>query len=225
MSAIWHFLTTSANWSGVNGIGTRLGVHLYVSALAIVCAAVVAIPIGMLVGHHPRAQLAATAVANIGRAVPSFAVLYFVVAANGGIGFTPTFIAMFALAVPPMFVATATGIGEVDPGVIDSGTGLGMKRGELLRRVELPLAAPLILSGLRIASSQVIATATLGAFVGYNTLGRFISIGLANSDNGMLYGGVVLVVALALIAEVGFRAIQRAATPWVTRPSRRGSTR
>jgi osmoprotectant transport system permease protein len=211
MSGIWTFLTTSANWSGVNGIGTRLGVHLYVSLLAIVCAAVLAIPAGMLVGHHPRAQLAATAVANIGRAVPSFAVLYFVVAANGGIGFTPTFIAMFALAVPPMFVATATGIGEVDRGAVDAGTGLGMTRGELLRRVELPLASPLILSGLRIASSQVIATATLG---------RFITVGLANSDNGMLYGGVFLVVALALIAEVGFRALQRATTPWAAQRSR-----
>jgi osmoprotectant transport system permease protein len=105
----------------------------------------------------------------------------------------------------------------VDQGVIDAGTGLGMRNGELLRRVELPLASPLIMSGIRIATSQVIATATLGAYVGYNTLGRFITVGLATSDNATLYGGVVLVVALALIAELGFRLLQRQLTPWTRR--------
>ncbi len=214
MSGVWHFLTSSSNWSGDGGIATRLTVHLWVSAIALVAAAALAIPAGLVVGRHRRAQIVATAVANVGRAVPSLAVLFFVFAAGGGIGFVPTFVAMFALAVPPLFVATATGLGQVDPAIVDAGVGLGMRRRDVLRRVEVPLATPLILSGVRIASSQVIATATLGAYVGYNTLGRFITVGLANSDNAMLYGGVVLVVALALIAEAGFRVLQRALTPW-----------
>ena len=99
-----------------------------------------------------------------------------------------------------------------------------MRTSELIRRIELPLAMPLILSGLRIATSQVIATATLGAFVGYNTLGRFITVGRANRDDGMLYGGVILVVALALVAEVGFRVLERTLTPW-RRASGRGRNR
>jgi osmoprotectant transport system permease protein len=217
MSGVWHFLTTGSNWSGSNGIGDRLAVHLWVSFVSLLAAAAVAIPAGLAVGHHKKAQVVATAVANVGRAIPSLAVLFFVFAAGSGIGFIPTFVAMFALALPPLFVATATGIGGVDQGVIDAGTGLGMRSGELLRRVELPLASPLIMSGIRIATSQVIATATLGAYVGYNTLGRFITVGLATSDNATLYGGVVLVVSLALIAELGFRLLQRQLTPWTRR--------
>jgi osmoprotectant transport system permease protein len=214
MSDLWQFLTTSANWSGDDGILVRLGVHLWVSFLAVVSAAAIAIPAGIAVGHRERAQVAATAVANVGRAIPSLAVLAFVVAAGGGIGFLPTFVAMFALALPPMFVSTSTGISEVDRGVLDAGRGLGMKPRQVVRRIEVPLALPLIISGARIAVSQVVATATLGAFVGYNTLGRFITVGRANRDDGMLYGGVVLVVGLAIVAELGFRATQRLLTPW-----------
>jgi osmoprotectant transport system permease protein len=225
MSGIWHFLTTGSNWGGRLGIWHRLISHLWVSLLAVGAGAIVAIPTGIATGHHRKAQVAATAVANVGRAIPSLAILYFVVAANGGIGFAPTFIAMFALAVPAIFVATTTGVGEVDHGIVDAGVGLGMRPSELLRRIELPLASPLILSGLRIATSQVIATATLGAFVGYNSLGGFITVGRANGDNGMLYGGVVLVVGLALIAELGFRTVQRVTTPWLANAAGRGPSR
>jgi osmoprotectant transport system permease protein len=220
-SSLWSFLTTASNWSGANGIADRLVVHVWVSLLAVAAAAVISIPLGVVVGGRDRGQVAATGVANLGRAIPSLAVLAFVVAAGWGIGFVPTFIAMFALAVPPMFVSAATGVAEVDRGVLDAAGGLGMTHSQVVRRVQVPLAVPLIISGVRIAVSQVIATATLGAFVGYNTLGRFITVGRANGDNGMLYGGVVLVVALALIADVGFRVLQRSLTPWSRRRPRR----
>ncbi|UDY35135.1 ABC transporter permease [Dermatobacter hominis] len=217
MNGLWVFFTSSESWRGDNGIWARLLAHVWVCVLALAAAGVLAIPGGLALGRRRRGQVVASAVANIGRAIPSLAVLAFVVAAGGGIGFLPTFVAMFALAVPPMFVSTATAIAELDRDVIDAGRGLGMTPLGLLRRVELPLASPLILSGVRIATGQVIATATLGAFVGYNTLGRFITLGRANRDDGMLYGGVVLVVGLALIADVGIRAVARAATPWEAR--------
>jgi osmoprotectant transport system permease protein len=225
LDELWTFLTSAGNWSGANGIADRLVVHLWVSLVAVVAAATLAIPVGVAVGHRERGQVAATAVANLGRAIPSLAVLAFVVAAGWGIGFVPTFIAMFALALPPMFVSTATGVSGVDRGVLDAARGLGMTSSQVVRRVELPLATPLVLSGVRIAVSQVIATATLGAFVGYNTLGRFITVGRANGDDGMLYGGVVLITALAVIAELGFRALQRSLTPWNRVGRRRDRTR
>lgn len=221
MSGLWTFFGSPDNWSGGNGIWARLAAHVWVSSLALVTAGIIAIPAGLALGRRRRGQVVASAVANIGRAVPSLAVLAFVVAAGGGIGFVPTFVAMFALAVPPMFVGTSTAIAELDRDVLDAGRGLGMRRIELLRRVELPLASPLILSGVRIAAGQVVATATLGAFVGYNTLGRFITLGRANRDEGMLYGGVILVVGLAVISDVGLRMVSRNLAPWESRNGRR----
>jgi osmoprotectant transport system permease protein len=217
LDQVWQFFTTAANWEGENGIGTRLLVHLWVSAVAVLTAAVIAIPFGIWLGHRRRGQLFVTTFANLGRAIPSLAVLAFVIAAGGGIGFLPTYVAMFALALPPLFVSAVTGVAEVDPAVVAAGQGAGMSERQLLAGVEIPLAIPLMISGLRIATSQVIATATLGAFVGYNTLGRFITVGRANRDDGMLYGGVVLVVSMAIIAELGFRLAQRWLTPWSAR--------
>jgi osmoprotectant transport system permease protein len=220
--SIWDFFGTGANWTGENGIGVRLWIHLWVSAVAVVTAGVIAVPSGLWLGHRRRGQLVVTAIANLGRAIPSLAVLALVVAAGGGIGFLPTYVAMFALAVPPMFVSAVTGIAEVDGAIVLAGRGAGMSEWQILRQVEAPLAVPLLLSGVRIATSQVIATATLGAFVGYNTLGLFITQGRANHDDGQLYGGVVLVVGMAIAAEVGFRLLQRAVTPWLA--ARGGST-
>jgi osmoprotectant transport system permease protein len=214
---VWQFFTTGANWGGENGIGTRLLIHLWVSGIAVLTAAVIAVPLGIWLGHRRRGELFVTTIANLGRAIPSLAVLAFVIAAGGGIGFLPTYVAMFALALPPLFVSSVTGVAEVDPAVVAAGRGAGMSDRQLVTAVEVPLADTLIISGLRIATSQVIATATLGAFVGYNTLGRFITVGRANRDDGMLYGGVILVVSMAIIAELAFRLAQRWLTPWSAR--------
>lgn len=214
MTDVLRFLITDDNWSGANGIWARLASHMWVSLIALISAGSLALPAGFVFGRRARAQVVAAAVANIGRAIPSLAVLAFVVAAGGGIGFVPTFVAMFALAVPPLFVSTVTAIAGVPADAMDAGRGLGMTRPQLLARVEVPLASPLMISGMRIAAAQVISTATLGAFVGYNTLGRFITLGRANRDDGMLYGGVVLIVVLALIADQGLRAVGRAVSPW-----------
>jgi len=201
MSSAFDFIFTGANWSGAGGIGARLGTHLWVSLTAILAAAVVSVPPGLLLGHLRRGRVVAIAVANLTRAIPSFAVLAFVVAAGWGIGFLPTWVAMVALAIPPLFVGALVGVSEVDDAVVDSARGMGMRGWQILWSAELPLATPLLMSGLRVAASQVIATATLGAFVGYNTLGRFITVGRANRDDPMLYGGVVVIVATALLVD------------------------
>ncbi len=214
MRSILDFLTTGANWSGTNGIGTRLATHLWVSLTAIAAATALAVPLGLLLGHLRRGRVVAVSIVNLARAVPSLAVLAFVVAAGGGIGFVPTWIAMVALAAPPLFVAAVVGVSEVDPAVVDAARGMGMSGRQILLGAEIPLAVPLLLSGARVAASQVIATATLGAFVGYNTLGRFITVGRANGDDGMLYGGVVVIVATALAIDGVLRLASRRSLQW-----------
>jgi osmoprotectant transport system permease protein len=211
---VWKFLTDGANWRGTEGIGTRLATHLWVSLLAVLAAVVVAGPVGLAFGHRRRGSRLSVSVANLSRAIPSLAILAFVVAAGGGIGFLPTWVAMFALALPPIFVGAVTGVTSVDPSVVDAAAGMGMRPWQQLARVEFPLALPLVISGIRVASSQVISTATLGAFVGYNTLGRFITVGRANRDDGMLYGGVLLIVLAALSVDWWFRILESVATRW-----------
>ena len=211
---IWRFLSDSSNWRGSEGIGSRMMTHLWVSFLAISVAMIAAVPIGLWLGHRKRGSRLAVSVANLTRAVPSLAILAFVVAAGGGIGFLPTWAAMFALALPPIFVGAVTGVTSVDAAVVDAAAGMGMRPWQQLMKVEVPLALPLLISGIRIASSQVISTATLGAFVGYNTLGRFITVGRANRDDGMLYGGVLLIVVAALGVDWWFRTLESAATRW-----------
>lgn len=214
MSELIDFLTAGANWSGQNGIAVRLGQHLWVSFTAILAAALIALPLGFWLGHLGRGRVVAVTLVNLTRAIPSLAVLAFVVAAGGGIGFRPTWVAMVALAAPPLFVAALVGVAEVEPAVVESARGIGMSGWQILRAAEVPLAMPLVLSGLRVASSQVIATATLGAFVGYNTLGRFITVGRANGDDGMLYGGVVIIVATALAVDVALRLVGGTSLRW-----------
>lgn len=214
MSGPVDFLTTADNWAGPNGIVARLGDHMWVSVTAIAAAAAISVPPGLLLGHLRRGRVVAVSLANLTRAVPSFAVLAFVVAAGGGIGFRPTWVAMVALAVPPLFVGALVGVSEVDDAVVESARGMGMRPTQILWRAEFPLAAPILLSGVRVAASQVIATATLGAFVGYNTLGRFITVGQANQDDGMLYGGVIVIVATALAVDGAFRLLGRRSLRW-----------
>lgn len=214
MRSAFDFIFSSGNWSGANGIGARLGTHLWVSFTALLAAAVIAVPLGLVLGHLRRGRVVAVALANLTRAIPSLAVLAFVVAAGWGIGFRPTWIAMIALAIPPLFIGALVGVAEVDDAVIDAARGLGMRGWQILWNAEIPLATPLLASGLRVAASQVVATATLGAFVGYNTLGRFITVGRANGDDPMLYGGVVIIVATALIIDTALRLVARRSLRW-----------
>jgi osmoprotectant transport system permease protein len=223
--SVREFLSEPTTWSGPTSIWARLGEHIWVSIAAIIVAGLLVLPLAVWLGHVRRGSGIATAVVNIGRAVPSFGILAisFLVLVQMGAGVGEPWavlVALIALAAPPMFTNTVAGIQAVETSTVESARGMGLTESEVLTGVELPLSAPLIMEGVRIALVQVIATATLGALVAWGGLGRFIVDGFAQQDMGQLIVGAVLVGLLAIVAELGLSAVQRAATPQGTRLTR-----
>jgi osmoprotectant transport system permease protein len=204
----WNWLTTSANWSGGEGIPTRLAEHLGYCALALAIAALIALPLGALVGHTGRGGFIVVSFANIARAVPTLGLLLLVVTVTS-LGLTPVIIPLIALATPPILVNTYEGIRGVDADIKDAAKGMGMKGPGVLLKAEVPVAMPLILLGLRTAAIQVVATATIAAYAGLGGLGRYIVDGIARKDYPSVVGGSVLVVLLAVIVQLGFAGIRR----------------
>ena len=202
------FLTDGDNWSGSFGIPHRLTEHLSMSGLTILAALVIALPLGVALGHYGRGGVIAINVANVGRALPSYALLVIGLSVLGDVGQT-AFIALVALAVPPIVTNSYVGLREVDPEVRDSARGMGMTGGQLLLRVELPMAMPLIMAGVRTAAVQVVATATLAAVISWGGLGRFVVDGFYQQDYPEMIAGSVLVAVLAILTEVGLGALQR----------------
>ncbi len=223
MSALrdtWSYLGTGSNWTGNNGILEYGQAHLWITIVATVISAAIAIPPAILIAHRRKFPLLSVALVNIGRAVPSFAIIVFVfplsIRYGFGLGFWPTCIALVALGVPPIFTNAYTGIADTPADTLEAARGIGMTESQLLSKVELPTAVPLILTGLRVSAVQIVATATLGAFVGYECLGTPIVQGLARGQSGrpQLLGGALLVIILALSLDTAIgRAISRL-TPW-----------
>ncbi len=213
------WLTNPANWQGPNGIPVRLGEHIAISIVSMAIALAIALPIGIWVGHTGKHSTLVVNLANIGRALPSIAVIAILLPITAAVdpqaGFKvyPTLIAMVVLAVPPILVNAYAGISGVDRDLIEAGRGIGMRDRQTLWRVELPIAMPIILAGIRLAAVQVVATATLGAVFGFGGLGRYLVDGVAQNDEGQTWGGVVLVAGLAIVTELGFTLIQRTTTP------------
>jgi osmoprotectant transport system permease protein len=209
------WLGDPAHWSGASGIPNRLLEHLALSAASMAIAIAIALPLGIWIGHTGRFASAAANVANFGRALPSLAVIGLILPVTvlidpqAGFKVYPTLVAMVVLAVPPVLFNTQAGVAGVERDLVEAGRAMGMREGQLVRRVELPLAVAPILAGLRSATVQVIATATLGAVFGGGGLGRYLVEGIAQNDDGMVFGGVVLVAALALAAEAAFVTVQR----------------
>jgi osmoprotectant transport system permease protein len=219
LSLAFHWLGDGANWQGPEGIPTRVLQHLEISGLAVAIACAIAVPLGLFIGHTGRARFLAVSIANIGRAVPSFGILviaYVVVlkvAASLAFGFTPTVVALVLLAIPPILTNTYVGVEAVDRDMVEAARGMGMSEREVLLRLEVPLATGLIMAGVRTSAVTVVATATLSALIGGGTLGRYIVDGFAQSDNGMLVAGSILVASLAVITEVGLGILERRMTP------------
>lgn len=207
-SSIYDWFTSSANWRGRDGIPHRLAEHLSICGVSLLVALIVALPIGIALGHLRRGGIFAQNVANLGRAIPSLAILIIAVPFVG-IGARPAELALTVLAIPPLLTNTYVGMIGIDADVRDAARGLGMTGWQTVRRAELPLAAPLILTGLRTAAFQVVATATLAALVASGGLGRFIIDGLAVRDNVEVVCGSLLVVALAVSVEVLIAGLQR----------------
>ena len=208
-----------AHWQGDAGILHRTYEHVLMSGLSVLTAAVIALPVGIAIGHFGRGGILAINVSNIGRAVPSFAVLVIAVQLFG-IGALPAFIALVALAIPPMVTNSYIGMREVDADVREAARGMGMRERAVLLRVELPIALPLIMAGIRTSAVNVVATATLAALVAWGGLGRFIVDGLGLQDYPMLFAGAVMVALLSLIVEFSLAGVQRLSTPAGLRPSR-----
>ncbi len=204
-----------AHWQGPDGVPVRLVQHLGLSAAALGLAVLIALPIGLWLGHLGKGGVLAVNVSNIGRAVPTFAVLAILVLAGSpfGLSIWTTLTALVLFALPPVLTNTYVGVKEADPTTVDAARGMGLSGWQVLTRVELPLATPLLLAGVRLAAVQVVATATIAALVAGPGLGRIITQGYGLQDQAELIAGSVLVAALALLVE-GLSAIaQRRLTP------------
>lgn len=209
--AAW--LADPSHWSGSDGIPTRLAEHVILSGLATAVAVLLALPLGVYLGHSRRFDFAAINAANVGRALPSLALLAFALtvsfALGLGLGFWPTLLAMIPLGIPPILTNSVTGVREVDRDVVDAARGMGLSGGQVLRQVELPIAAPLIIAGVRNAAVAIVATATLGAVVAGGGLGRYIVDGLARQEYARLFVGAMLVALLAIFTELSFGLFER----------------
>ncbi|MBW8825367.1 MAG: ABC transporter permease [Acidobacteria bacterium] len=226
-----QYVTDHHHWDGPRGIPHRTVEHLRLSVTAMVAAAAVALPLGAWLGHVRRGGVVVQWLVNIGRAVPSLAILAILFPLSlrygFGLGFWPTVPALVVLAIPPMFANAYAGVRGVDPATVEAARGMGLRPAQVLSRVEVPTALPLILTGVRVATLQVIATATLSAYVGFNGLGSFINEGFRQQDDAKLLTGAVAVATVALTVDALFVLLVRRATPWrmaSARPSRKGTT-
>ncbi|HEY7591174.1 MAG TPA: ABC transporter permease subunit [Candidatus Limnocylindrales bacterium] len=209
-----------ARWTGTDGIPNRLVEHVTLSGLVVVAALAIALPIGLYIGHTGRAAIVAIGAANLGRAVPSYALLL-VFFPFFGLGFGTAFPALLLLAIPPILTNTYVGLRDVDRDTVEAARGMGMTEWQLLRGVELPIALPVIVAGIRTSAVQVVATATLAALVAGGGLGRYIVDGFALQDDGRLIGGAVLVALLALATERVLTLVERR----LVSPGLRGGSR
>ncbi|MBN9105371.1 MAG: ABC transporter permease [Propionibacteriaceae bacterium] len=215
MNLLWDWLSDPANWDGPYGIPVRVVEHLGYSAVTLVLAALIGIPLGLWIGHTGRGRVLVVNLVNGMRSVPTLGLLFVAVLVvgpllGGDIAFlVPSIFVLVVLAVPPILAGAYAGVEGVDPGARDAARGMGMRPAEVLVRVEVPCAMPLIFSGLRSAALQVVATATLAASVSLGGLGRFLIDGQAYRDYGQMAGGALLVAALAMLVDLVFAGVQR----------------
>ncbi|MFB7915152.1 ABC transporter permease [Streptomyces sp. NPDC056061] len=210
----WTWLTTGANWTGESGAAHRLVEHLYVSGVALLVACALALPLALYLGHIGKGGALAVNISNVGRAIPVFAVLaLFMVSPLRNAGYVPTVTALVLFAVPPLLTNAYVGMTEVDRSVVEAARGMGMSGGQLFLRVELPLAHPMIMTGLRSAAVQVVATATIAAMVGQGGLGRIITAGFNTYNTPQVVAGALLVALLALLVEGALVLLDRMLSP------------
>jgi osmoprotectant transport system permease protein len=205
------WLTTASNWTGDEGIIHRTVEHAIYSAEAMAIALVIALPIGLVTGHLRRFGFLVLSTSGAARAIPTLG-LFVIVYHWRPVSLWPLLVCLVVIAVPPILANTYAGLVSVDEAGRDAAAGMGMTSGQVLRRVELPLAAPLILTGIRSAAGQVIATATIARYGGLGGLGAFVIDGYKLRDYASVYGGAVLICVFVLTVEGAFAALQRGLT-------------
>jgi len=212
LGRLLEWFSAPAQWSGPNAIPARVLEHLGYTVLAVVIAAVIALPLGALIGHTRRGELAVVGVANGLRALPELGVLVLFVLLLG-LGLLPPTLALVLLAIPPMLAGAYSGVAGADPGAVDAARGMGMRESQILLQVEVPSAVPLVLGGVRFATLQVIATATIAAYVGLGGLGRYILDGFSVRDYPQVLGGALVVAVLSIVVELVLQGLGRLVTP------------
>jgi osmoprotectant transport system permease protein len=221
------------NWSGGSGVVARVREHLELSAAALLTAAAIGLPSGAWLGHTRRGATLAVALVNVGRALPTFGIVVLALPVtirladtvpfiSSGFGFAPIYIALVALALPPVFINTHAGVMGVDAETVEAARGMGVTERQVLMQVELPMASPVILSGIRVTAVQVVATAPLGALVAFGGLGRFIIDGFATRDGVQIFAGALLVAVVAGLTDAVFAFVERQVVPSGVAPRRLG---
>jgi osmoprotectant transport system permease protein len=223
------YLNDPLNWTKPNGILQLLGEHLTISVSAVLAALVIALPLGTALGSSGRGSGAIVVLANVSRAVPTLALLTLFAVSPIGFGARATAIALAVFAIPPVLTNTYVGFRGVDPDVREAARGMGMNRRQVILRAELPLALPLVMTGIRTAAVQVVATAGLAALVAGGGLGRLVNLGFGQQDYGLVIAGALLISALALLTELVLVLVTWAVVPgprrwpWATGRHRTGA--
>ena len=231
LAHVFGWLTTSSNWTGSQGILLLFWHQLVLSVVVVVTAVTLGGALGVVLGHTGRGGLVAVNAANAFRAVPSLALLTILAiqpaislkpdhlfGSTNWSGFLAAWIALTALAIPPILTNTYVGMREVDPDVRDAAKGMGLTGGQVLRTVEAPLAVPFVMAGVRTAAIEVVATSTLAAYVSYSDLGTYVISGLDTNNSVVAFSGAILVAAMAGLVALVLTALTRVLTP---RPLRR----
>jgi len=209
------WLTDPQSWQGSRGIPTLLVEHLGLTAASLGLACLIGLPLAVWLGHVGRGGVLAVQVGNIGRAVPTLALLTILVLASAPFGRSTLtqLVAFTAFAIPPILTNTYVGMRDVDREVVDAARGMGMTGSQVLRRVELPLATTMLMTGVRIAAVQLFATVSIAAIVGFGGLGRIVTNGFALRDVGQVVGGAMVIAALALLVELVFEQLSKVLDP------------
>jgi osmoprotectant transport system permease protein len=224
LADVARWFADGTRWFGPEGIVQRLLEHLQYSLLSTVVAVLIALPIGLLIGHTGKGAFFAINLASFGRALPTVGVVILVFLVSG-LNLWPVYVALVVLAIPVIVTNTYAGMAAVDHDVRDAARGTGLNGWQVLFQVELPLAVPLILNGVRLAVVQVVATATIAAYISFGGFGRYVFDGFAQNDLAQVFGGAVLIAVLAITLDLALSGLQRALTPRGLALQRRRSNR
>jgi osmoprotectant transport system permease protein len=212
LSYAWNWLKEPAQWHGSGGIPARVLEQLGYTSVSLLIAALIAIPLGILIGHTGRGAVLVVNLANAWRSIPTLGLLVLLAITLGSF-LLAWLVPLVVLGIPPILVNTYEGVAGVEPELKDAARGMGMTSWQQVRKVEVPVATPLIILGLRTGAIFVVATATIAAYIGLGGLGRYIIDGLATDNYGEVAGGAALVVVLALVVQVVFVGVRRLAVP------------